>query len=262
MVVEKRPRGRPRKNLKAPVNIREIKVPVVTIAMDSIKKVDNLILEGNLAENWRKFKQNFQIYLTAAGHNAKKDDIKIAIFLNAIGPEAIEVYNTFNLSDEEAKVYANVLNAFEIFCKPKKSSIIYARFMFTSRLQKPGEPFDSFLIEIKKLVKDCAYADEDSMLRDRIVFGVEDKRTQHKLLQNEDLDYNKAVETCRSLEVTQKQARTMASATAPSTSHIHSMTKDKYNSFSNKNNYKNSHNSNPSENNFRKPSAFSSISSK
>jgi hypothetical protein len=43
MVVEKRPRGRPRKNLKAPVNIREIKVPVVTIAMDSIKKVDNFL---------------------------------------------------------------------------------------------------------------------------------------------------------------------------------------------------------------------------
>jgi hypothetical protein len=39
--------------------------------------------------------------------------------------------------------------------------MIYARFMFTSRLQKPGEPFNNFLMDIKKLVRDCAYADED-----------------------------------------------------------------------------------------------------
>ena len=39
---------------------------------------EKLLLTGNLKENYRKFKQQFQIYLTAAGiSNSKEGDVKI-----------------------------------------------------------------------------------------------------------------------------------------------------------------------------------------
>ena len=43
--------------------------------MDSFHKPSALSFDGNTSENWRGFKQQYQIYLTASG-SAKKDDSK------------------------------------------------------------------------------------------------------------------------------------------------------------------------------------------
>lgn len=37
---------------------------------------------------------------------------------------------------------------------------------FSSRNQKGGEPYDVFLMEIKKLARNCLFNDEDDMIRD------------------------------------------------------------------------------------------------
>ncbi|KAK9686357.1 hypothetical protein QE152_g37237 [Popillia japonica] len=60
-----------------------------------------LKLEGNLSENFRKFKQNFEIYLIASGKDKATEQVKVALLLNAIGKDAVEIFNTFKLSDEE-----------------------------------------------------------------------------------------------------------------------------------------------------------------
>lgn len=38
--------------------------------------------EGNIAENFRKFKQSFEIYMLAADENEKADEVKVAILLS------------------------------------------------------------------------------------------------------------------------------------------------------------------------------------
>lgn len=46
--------------------------------------------------------------------------------------------------------------------------------MFYNRNQEEGESFDDFLTYLKKLEIHCEFGSEsDSMIRDRIVFGVE-----------------------------------------------------------------------------------------
>lgn len=52
--------------------------------MEFVKPVYNLKLDGNLSDNWRRFKRNFDIFLTAAVLNDKSNQIKVAKFLNAI----------------------------------------------------------------------------------------------------------------------------------------------------------------------------------
>lgn len=90
---EKRARGRPRKT-------QFIKV---ISTMDYIKKVEKLQMEGNMAENWRIFKQNFEIFCIAAELDKKSDPVKVAVLLNAVGPEAVEVFNSFNIEEEKKK---------------------------------------------------------------------------------------------------------------------------------------------------------------
>ena len=64
--------------------------------MDSFHKPSALSFDGNTSENWRRFKQKYDIYLTASGSEKKEDTVKIAILLNFAGEDAIEVFNTFD----------------------------------------------------------------------------------------------------------------------------------------------------------------------
>ena len=56
----------------------------------------SLSLQGNLADNWRRWKQCFELYTIASRKNEKSDDVKMATLLHLAGPDALEVYNTFS----------------------------------------------------------------------------------------------------------------------------------------------------------------------
>ncbi|XP_037813721.1 uncharacterized protein LOC119604894 [Lucilia sericata] len=176
------------------------------IKMDFVKPVSSLIIEGNVAENWRKFKQNFEIFLEAADLSGEPDQRKVAVLLNAVGEDGLELFQTFNLSSENKKKYQEVLAAFENFCVPEKR-IVYERFLFFSRNQKDGEPFDNFLVDIKRLSKSCDFGEQQtSLMRDRIVLGINNKRLQEKLLEK-DVDFENAIEICRAAEISEGQTK-------------------------------------------------------
>ena len=62
--------------------------------MDKINNPEPLYFEGNVAENWRRWKQRFLIFMTATGTDKKEAEVKSATLLHFAGPEAIEIYNT------------------------------------------------------------------------------------------------------------------------------------------------------------------------
>lgn len=165
-----------------------------------------------MAENWKKWKRQFENYLMGMECNDKADPIKVAIFLNLIGDESLEVFESLNVTEDERAVYQTVLTKMEAFCKPK-NNVVYERHKFYQKFQKDGEPFDTFLMEIRHLIRTCEFGEtENEMLRDRIVMGMADKRVQARLLGTTDLTYDKAVERCRAEELTQEQAKKMSKA--------------------------------------------------
>lgn len=176
---------------------------------DYLRKPEVLKMDGNMSDNWRRWKRSYDCYFDAAELGEKTDKVKISILLNMIGPDAVETYDSFNLSELEAASYTNVVKAFDDFCKPKQNTV-YERFVFNERKQKDGEPFDAFHRDIKRLIRTCQYGDqENEMLRDRIVIGVNDKKLQARLLETIPLTYESAVEKCRTSEVTKEQANEM-----------------------------------------------------
>lgn len=168
-----------------------------------------LSLDGNVAENWRKFKQQFQIYMKASGSEKKESDVKVAIFLNAVGEEGIELFNTFDLSEGDQNDYDKVVNAFERHIAPKRN-VVVERFIFNKRVQELNESFDNFYTDLKKLVKSCEFGDQaDSVVRDRIVLGIADTGLQERLLREGNLSLTKAAEICRAAELSKRQAETV-----------------------------------------------------
>ena len=81
--------------------------------MDSFHNPSVLSLDGNTSENWRRFKEQFDIYITASGSEKKYDAVKIAILLNFAGKDAIEVLNTFRFAEGDEKKLNKVLEQFE-----------------------------------------------------------------------------------------------------------------------------------------------------
>lgn len=168
-----------------------------------------LILTGNLSANWRMFYQNFEIFLIASNNNEKDDSVKVALLLNVIGQEGVDLFNTFNLTDAERKDLNTVKTKFQNHTTPKVN-VTFERYVFNNRSQKEGETFDQYVIELRKIAKSCEFDNlRDSLLRDRIIIGIRNQHVREALLRTEDLTLDKAISYCQSAEISQAQAAQM-----------------------------------------------------
>lgn len=120
--------------------------------MDHAKLPQGLSMEGNLEKNWEKFKQQFEIYIKASGKEKKDSDVKVAILLNIIGEEGIEIFNNFKLTDTEKKDYTKVVGEFEEYLKPKYNEV-YERYIFYKTGQAEGQSIDQFVQELSRKAK-------------------------------------------------------------------------------------------------------------
>ena len=54
-----------------------------------------LIFSDNLSENWRRWAQRFNLYLTASGKVKEDEKMQVAILLHLLGEEGAEIFNNF-----------------------------------------------------------------------------------------------------------------------------------------------------------------------
>ncbi|UYV70566.1 hypothetical protein LAZ67_7003550, partial [Cordylochernes scorpioides] len=80
----------------------------------------------------------------------------------------------------------------------------------TRTTQKDGESIDSFITELKGLSTSCEFeSQKDSLIRDRIVYGIQDKALQERLLREPNLTLLKAIEMCKTDEISKQQIKIM-----------------------------------------------------
>lgn len=163
--------------------------------MDRLSPPTPMQLTGNLADNWKRFKQTFNIYLAASGAGGDDDKLKASIFLHVIGEDALDIYNSFQ--QDEANLTLTVLMAkFEEYFVPSQN-VTFERYKFFSHDQKQGVSFDQYLAELNTLSKTCEFENlKDSLVKDRIVCGILDNGLKERLLREQDLTLDKAVNMC------------------------------------------------------------------
>ena len=188
---------------------------------ESISQPNALNLTGNIAENWRYFKQEFELYLVAAGLDGKPDKQKVALLLHVAKKPAIDVYNTFTFAGAEENTYASVLHKFDAYCNPKTNET-YERYIFYIRNQQQGESVEQFVTDLKLKAKTCAFGDmTDSMIRDRIVLGIASQRVRERLLREDNLNLANAIKICQAAEATQRQITTLGNDVVDVHSSVH-----------------------------------------
>lgn len=179
-----------------------------------------LRITATLAVEWKRFKGQWSNYIKAAKVDKEEKDCQAAIFLACIGTDAYDVYSNMEFAEEtDRSDPAKLMEAFERHCVGEINEV-YERYVFNRRQQEPGESFDTFVGDLRRLARTREYGVvEESAIRDRIVLGIRDDATRKKLLQSRKLDL-KAIDICRSSEATTRQLRAI---TTPD--EVHSMTR-------------------------------------
>ena len=109
-------------------------------------------------ETWKLWKQQWNNYMMLTNLSSLDGAYQRAMLENCLGPTALKMYNLLEYS-------ANETNDIKTICAKMERAIIgelnetYERNVFNSRNQKPDEPFDTFLNEIKELAKTCEFCD-------------------------------------------------------------------------------------------------------
>ncbi|KAL7832506.1 hypothetical protein SRHO_G00295240 [Serrasalmus rhombeus] len=191
---------------------------------DGFRRPDPLIFDENIAENWRIFEREYDIFIAAA-HFDKPARTRAYILLNIAGPEAIERERSFVYAAEvrapgpdgaiiaaaESREDPDCLKRkFREICNPQSNRTM-ERHKFHSRNQKQGESIESFIRDLRIKAKSCDSGDlTDELICDRIVCGITSDPLRKTLLRDGELTLAKAVSTCRIHEMTEENSKTLA----------------------------------------------------
>ena len=175
---------------------------------------DRLSLSGNLADNWRLWKQGFMLFMTTTESDGKTDKIRIAMLLASIGPEALERFNQFTFdvaSGEDRENYEQVMLKFDNNFNGLKRTV-FSRYQFWTYKRAEQQPFVDYLTVVQNLADACEFAEKENMIRDKIVFSIapQEKSLKERLLRQDNLTLSKTRDLCVAFEVTQNEVRSMS----------------------------------------------------
>lgn len=172
-----------------------------------------MVMAGDLGVNWKKFKNNFELYCMATGCSEKPQSVQAAVLLHCIGEEALDIYQSFELSDDEKTNSKVLLEKFGEYFLPKQNISVESH-KFNTRVQSQGESFDAFLTDLRRLAANCDFgAMKDRLITDRIVSGIYERRIKDRLLREDKLDIKKAIDLCRAAEQADEHIRQLTDKT-------------------------------------------------
>ncbi|KAK4885733.1 hypothetical protein RN001_002004 [Aquatica leii] len=165
-----------------------------------------LCFEGNMAENWEFFKQKFNIYLKASKQGDEDEEMKLFVLLNLIGDKGLRIYNTFKFEENESKNDCSiVLKKFDDKFIPMRNPT-YERYKFFTRNKATHETYDHYVTALRELANTCEFgALADSLIREKLILGIQEIHIKDRLLREINLTLQKAVEICKVAEVTAQQ---------------------------------------------------------
>jgi hypothetical protein len=150
-------------------------------------------------ESWMEYEERLEFCMIA--HGIAVTEKKEAHFISCIGASNFSLLRSLASAQgiKEKPYYDLVKILRDHFC-PKPSEV-GQWFRFNACVSKPGESVAAFVANLRTLSQECEFGDSlEVMIRDRLVFGINDKAIQKRLLAEPKLTYEKAVELAQELE--------------------------------------------------------------
>ena len=150
------------------------------------------------ANDWETYAARLEQFLDA---NSIKEEKKVATLLTLIGGPTYQLLrNLVAPDDPKGKSFDALTKALKTHFSPAPLAIA-ERYRFHKRDQAPGETVIAYVAELRRMARFCEFGGNlDTTLRDRLVCGLQSEATIKKLLQEKNLDLEKAVAIALSLE--------------------------------------------------------------
>ena len=144
--------------------------------------------------------------------DSQSSEYNVALFLHCIGVNALKIFNGFQFDRPKDKNdMAKIIEKFDQFTIGELNET-FERYTFNSRNQEENESIDAYVTALRTLSKTCNFCDcmHNSIIRDRIVLGMKDKRTRKRLLRERKLTMKTCTDLCESNEATNVQLKTIS----------------------------------------------------
>ena len=152
--------------------------------------------EGDLTDQWTRFKKEFGLFLTAIGKGDSASAVKLAIFLRVAGQRINDMHEALVFGEGEDKEdYATVIKKLDAQCVRRTSRhVIRDRFF---QMKQEQRTVDQFVADLRKNVKDCNFG----ALKDDLML-LDNERMRRRLFETDKLELAKAIQMCQSMEAT------------------------------------------------------------
>ena len=151
--------------------------------------------------SFKQWKARWEDYVIVSELGKKDPEYQCAMLRFTFNEETRNIYESLGLSKDDSKNVYKIIEAIEKFAKGIVNETL-ERHTFNNRIQEDGEKFDEFLTDLKILSRNCNFCENchNSLIRDRIVAGVNDDTLKQKLLARDSLTLEKAENMCRAHE--------------------------------------------------------------
>ena len=93
---------------------------------------------------WPKWKTRLQRFRIATKLDKEDENVQVASLIYSMGPEAENLFKSFNLSEDDADKYDTVMEKFQSHFIPKRN-VNYERAVFPKRQECSGESVKLFV---------------------------------------------------------------------------------------------------------------------
>ena len=153
--------------------------------------------EGDLTDQWTRFKKEFNLFLLAIGKVDALGGMKLAILL---GQRVNDIHEALVFAEGENKDdFDTVVKKLDSVCARRTSKhVIRDRFF---QMKQDHRTIDQFVADPRKQVKDCEFGalQEDLMLH-VLIRGVDSDRMRRCLFETDKLELPKAIQMCQTME--------------------------------------------------------------
>ena len=151
---------------------------------------------------WRTWRKKWEDFSTITRLQREDNKAYIAAIIRyTFTDDTRNIYESFDLSQEDNNKPDVIIARLEEFAKGLINETL-EKHIFNSRKQEDGKCFDDFLTELKLLSRNCNYCEGcyPGLLRDRIVAGIQSDIVRKKLLSENELTVEKAINICTASE--------------------------------------------------------------
>ena len=177
--------------------------------MEKLLCPDPLTDGADLPEQWKRYKRNFTLFLTAAEKTDADDAVKVAYLLRTIGARGVDIYDSFTWTNAADKnVYATVLDKFEEFCAPRVNTVALTHKLLTTRQGRMT--IDEYVTELHNIARNCDFQTMyERMVLQALILEVESDRTRRRMFEKTDLTLTDALNICRSHEAASRELKAL-----------------------------------------------------